>query len=118
MEKLFDYCRYYKGENECPFDDDRHLFWFYEKKWCDNARFRRDDNSNPNIKFYNDFGLHNFEQNDGTPISLKALLFNRYYYWNDISLLEDGTEPFEQFYKNEYKKRPPKHVRQSRTSTS
>ena len=42
-------------------------------------------------------GLLDFEEFDGTPLLLKALLFNRYEHW-----LEGTPEEFKRFYKERY----------------
>ena len=46
---------------------------------------------------YRSQGLENFSEEDGTPISLKAILFNRYEHW-----LEGGTDGFKRFYRKTY----------------
>lgn len=54
-------------------------------------------------KQYIDAGLISIEQMDDTPITLKALLFNRFCYHADLSLI-DGAEAFKTFYVHEYAK--------------
>lgn len=56
-------------------------------------------------KQYIDAGLISFEQMDDTPITLKALLFNRFCHHTDLSLI-DGAEAFKIFYVSEYTKSP------------
>lgn len=104
MEKLFDYCRYYKGEKTNPFknDDERALLWDYERAWCDMQR-TRDEYVNDMVNEYNVSGLTEFEPYDGTPVSLKAFLFNRYCHWNSGSTY-DCVEPFKSWYKGTYTK--------------
>lgn len=48
-------------------------------------------------------GLLDFEKYDDTPITLKALLFNRFGYWFSDGLME-MVEPFKKYYQ-EYKRR-------------
>lgn len=49
-------------------------------------------------------GLSEFNMMDDTPITLKALLFNRYCHWcGGYGLIEDA-KAFKKFYLNSYKK--------------
>lgn len=75
------FCRYYKGEKECPEHlrgTDEGLFWFYECRWAE----MYNENSQILESHIEEFlltpGLSSFEAEDGTPTSLKALLFNRF----------------------------------------
>ena len=99
MEKLFDYCRYYKGEKTCPFPDDdaRALLWDYERAWCD-MQEKKDAAMHEMMYDYNIHGLSDFEPYDGTPVSLKAFLFNRFAHWNDAN-----SETFKEWYNGIYK---------------
>lgn len=94
---LFDYCRYYKGEKECPFkkQNDR-MFWDYERIWC-NMQTTHNTLMNDMLRDYNLSGFAEFEPYDGTPVSLKALLFNRL-----TNYMEMPSDRFESFYKDLY----------------
>lgn len=97
MDVLFSYCRYYKGEKECPFTNQNDImFWNYEKTWCEQQRTH-----NPIVhdlvRDYNLAGFAEFEPYDGTPVSLKALLFNRL-----TNYMEMPPERFDSFYKDMY----------------
>lgn len=81
-------CKFYKGEEKSPFesmcstDNSEHyhecnMFWFYEKCWCGMGEQERTEQ----VREYAAYGLSDFNKDDGTPISLKALLFNRYCHW-------------------------------------
>jgi len=50
---------------------------------------------------YHKLGLDSFDTTDGTPLTLKALLFNRYEQW-----LEGGPEDFKKWYRRVYRKEP------------
>ena len=99
---LFDYCQYYKGERVCPFDDERALLWDYERLWCEMQNVK-DDIINYMLFEYNVSELGSFEPYDGTPISLKALLFNRFCHWDSGSMLE-CVKPFKKWYIDTYRK--------------
>lgn len=99
-EELIKVCKYYKGENECPYTNDspeesiKGHFWNYEKYWIES------DNKihTENVGLLKAYGLENFNANDGTPISLKALLFNRWGHW--VGLYD--IEGFKKWYLDEY----------------
>ena len=93
-------CRYYKGETQNPFenkDQNKTLLWIYEQIWLE-------DMQNDNCTFtdlltdYLDAGLRDFCKTDDTPITLKALLFNRF------CKMQDRTDPeaFKEFYQKYY----------------
>ena len=86
---LLQYCHYYKGERENPYEGKepgKSIYWFYEQCW---VKFMLDDNDKyiANIsQEYEAYGLTDFEKIDGTPESLKALLFNRYAHWQSANI--------------------------------
>ncbi len=84
------------------------FFWFWEKKWVEFSEVAYSSNSDSEplhimINEYIDAGLISFEQMGDTPITLKALLFNRFCHHADLSLI-DGAEAFKTFYAHEYAK--------------
>lgn len=89
-------CRIYDGSNEPNFPG------WYEECWVD---FHEGDNSylDSMTKNYIQAGLKDFSSNDGTPISLKALLFNRYMHWVGIYSHEDGYKGFKNWYIEQYR---------------
>ena len=95
-------CRYYKGQKRCPANTPS-LFWNYERIWVGWTLVAEDDKSEgammlkSMLKQYKDAHLENFQEDDGVPITLKALLFNRFDHWNE----GDG---FENWYITNYKR--------------
>ena len=100
-EEYIQYCRYYCGEESCP-ESMKQLssgesLWFYEMKWVqfnlegEDLQWALDD--------YNAYGMSDFSTDDGVPLSLKALLFNRYYKGGYI---EVGGGSFRGWYKRTY----------------
>lgn len=88
-EQPLRYCRYFKGETENR-ENKLSLLSDYEKCWLDSL--------NTNIRYlenqvceYIHYNLMDFSDNDGVPISLKAILFNRYCHWNmaDVESFKD-----------------------------
>lgn len=101
-------CRYYNGEKE-PLDDEdlpsEYLtFWNFEKCW---VNFNMGDS--PQIESLNctieEFNLENKEV-DTTPITLKAVMCNRYMHWIDpYTPMDERINGFESWYANSYLKR-------------
>ena len=101
--ELLKSCRYYKGEAENPFDgvdQNKAMLWFYEMGWVKNAERGISPASSDAIDEYERCGLRSFHSNDGIPLSLKALLFNRYA--KTAQSMLDAIEPFKAFYKKYY----------------
>lgn len=111
-------CRYYKGEEKSPYEeilhgnsklsDEKHavvqnrdMFWFYEKCWVHCQL--NGGNESGNIEEYLAYGNVDFNDEDGTPLSLKALLWNRYYHF---SWSPSDREAFYEFYNKYYSVTP------------
>lgn len=100
MANKTEFCHYYNSEETNPFKDaDKSLFWEYERVWASDDTTISDDD----IDEYINIGLRTFEQYDGTPLSLKAVLFNRFCKWKSYSML-DCVDDFKDWYINKYKK--------------
>lgn len=102
-EYLLQFCRYYKGEDESPYegiDQNKDMLWFYEKCWTFDVVNGGDKMFVEMINEYSRVGLAMFSNHDNTPISLKALLFNRYAKgsWS----MADAVEGFKRFYNKYY----------------
>lgn len=76
-EQLIACCRYYTGDDNAPANS----LGYYEKSWVSMVL-------NNTIKYaelintYLFYGLEDFSVDDGVPLSLKAVLFNRYTHWS------------------------------------
>lgn len=98
---LIKYCRYYRGENKNPYsgiNQNKAMFWDYERFWILDSK--REGAFSDMLTDYVNNDLDKFSFNDGVPINLKALLFNRYA--QTAYSLRDAVEPFKEFYKKEY----------------
>lgn len=85
-EELIKQCRYYKGEKQCPFNDN-HMEWFWdmERVWVDN-----------NGKFVGEGGYYETiggKHYPGIPISLLYVMFTS---WGKTSF--DITKEISSFY--------------------
>lgn len=102
-DELIKFCRYYKGEKDSPFDGgNKSMLWFYERIWVFDTLEAYEKNADVFGDMLNEYvsvGLGSFQQADGVPVSLKAVLFNRYA--KGCNSLQDSVEPFKKFY-NEY----------------
>lgn len=107
LSDLIQHCRYYHGETENPFegrDQEAAMFWFYEQYWAKHtlAALRSEDSPEAEtlgmyIDDYLRFGLRTFNQADDTPVTLKAILFNRFAHW-----CQADAEAFKKFYLSRY----------------
>lgn len=99
-EELILDCRYYNGEEEPPEGTDS-LMWGYEEAW---VRMVLEGNPTPKkcteyyTKKYDLPNLLPFEE-DGTPIGIKAILWNRLDYW---SYYPADAETFKSWYQEHY----------------
>lgn len=96
-EELIGKCRYYGGEDERPPGVDA-SFWYYEQHWCDNMLKEKAYERQMEAE-YQAYGLSDWRKNDGVPMSLKALLFNRFSHWMGCRV-----EDFKKWYLTEYLK--------------
>ena len=98
-------CRFYANEVEAPRFEQPNgaLLWDYERRWVE-WTVESDSYLNEVFVNYLRAGLSDFEAADGTPISLKALLYDRYVHWSSFG--EDVEENFRKWYREEYQSRP------------
>lgn len=99
--ELIKFCRYYHGGDKNPYegkDQNKAMFWLYERHWLQEASQNTPDFSNELTEYLN-LGLNDYRYDDGVPLTLKALLYNRYSHW-----MSADVEAFKEFYENEYYK--------------
>ena len=114
---LISHCRYYKGEEKNPFEvaartdaeaQNKAMLWFYEQYWVNgNLRSYEAGEPEPTLSEYFDDYLYNpklrdFEREDGVPMSLKALLFNRYAKYSGGGMA-DAVDDFKRWYRKYYR---------------
>ncbi|KIA83645.1 hypothetical protein OA84_09165 [Kaistella solincola] len=94
---LYTFTRYYKGPGTEPGDNEnnKRLIWEYEQLWAENEEERSNDH--PRMQEYMSDVLPLFNEDDGIPMSLKALLYNRYTHWLGGYALEDDVRKFREF---------------------
>lgn len=98
---LLHYTRYYKGEKQCPEFCPHPNIWSYEKIWVENEEERAEDH--PRVLEYKRYVLPFYNEEDGIPLSLKALLYNRYTHWSSGSCtIEDEVRGFKEFLRENY----------------
>lgn len=106
-EELILDCRYYKGEDEVldSIPEGKSIFWNYEQVWVKWV-LEGDEHLQKNMDYFTEvYDLpHLLPDNDGTPLGLKALLFNRYDYWSGFmgGSREDYAQDFKEWYQREY----------------
>lgn len=94
---LYCFTRYYKGHGTEPQNtgNNERLIWGYEQMWAENEEERSDEH--PRMKEYVTDVLPLFNEEDGIPNSLKALLYNRYTHWMGGYALEEDVKNFREF---------------------
>ena len=97
-KELLSYCLYYKGGEI----NDASIIEFYEQMWVNFSQHNRMYIAEI-VQDYIFAGLELFNCNDGVPISLKALLYNRYMHWNGGSGWQNDNNGFKEFYLENYK---------------
>lgn len=100
IQELLKFCRYYNGGNKPP--KSHAELWDYERKWLElNVSQEGKELLADYIDEYSRAGLSQFEAQDDTPASLKALLFYRFCYGSSGSMIEN-VEPFKRWYTEIY----------------
>lgn len=103
MNQLLKYCRYYKSEEKCPESIEKiqmGTIWFYEQLWVESDELR--DKNGYNTREYIAHGMQDFNTDDGTPLTLKALLYNRHTHWCGGFEIENDKRSFMEWYNKYY----------------
>lgn len=94
------FCRYYHGEGDCPFrNGERATLWKIERAWVERMASGKTEIIEDAINEYIRCGLGEFQMRDNVPISLKAVLFNRFCKYNE----RIDIDGFKNFYLRYYK---------------
>lgn len=98
-QEFIELCRLYKGEVDNPYigTQNKAAIWDYERAWVIESLRTKCSLLSEYVGEYIALGLAQFSSCDGVPLSLKALLFNRYARTH-YSMI-DAVEPFKDFYK-------------------
>ena len=102
-EELILDCRYYNGEDDVPesLPEGKDIFWDYERVWVKWVLEGSDRVQKYIDHFTEEYDLPNLlPEDDGTPLGLKALLFNRYDYW--VGFMGGSEEGYAQQFKDWY----------------
>ena len=96
---LLHHCRYYKGEKESPFamTDIRFTAWRIESLWIDEM-VKDSEHLSYCLEEYISKSMRDYRKTDDTPITLKALLMNRYFQYTE----REDIEAFKDFYEKLY----------------
>ncbi len=107
-DELIKQCRYYKGEEECPFDgidQDKTSFWSYEEIWVNKFKGNYIDEQMTQSSYlaFPPVAMANRGEFSSVPVSLQQLLLNRYMHWlGGYQSLEDDVESFVDWLKSSY----------------
>lgn len=95
--KIYDFFRYFKGEEECPFRlGDESNAWFLEQVYAIKGA---DACSSEALQRYGVADLFPFREDDGIPIKFKAFAFYKLF---EYGSLFDAIEPFKKFINRTY----------------
>ena len=97
---LLHYTGYYKGEKQCPESCPHPNIWTYEKMWVEKEEER--DENDGRVREYKQDVLPLYNEDDGIPLTLKALLYNRYSHWVGGYSLESDVRGFVKFLNQHY----------------
>lgn len=102
---LMEQCRFYSDEDTAPRFEQPNgaLLWDYERRWVE-WTLESDSIITTVLVNYLAEGLSDFEKEDGTPVTLKALLYDRYVHWSSFG--EEVQDNFRAWYVEEYQSRP------------
>ena len=101
-EKIMELCKYYKGEKENPYKEEQNkaCLWSYERAWLLEFTKPQSRLLMSYLSQYTAVGLTCFSTDDNVPITLKALLFNRYARTQYSNY--EAVESFKRFYNKYY----------------
>jgi len=103
-KQLLAYCRYYKGGQKCQnADPNVQMCWRCEQYWVEQSKNAYTGGDTPLSGMLDEYlraGLRQFEEYDNVPITLKAVLLNRYCKYND----RIDIPGFKKFYLEQYHK--------------
>lgn len=94
-------CRYYYGEDNCPYSGVEACFWEYEQYWVNWHFEGKIEVLKELVEDYKAYGHGRLQKDDGVPISLKAVLWNRWAKWVGSPSDREG---WREFYLHEYLK--------------
>ncbi len=94
-------CRYYKGEEKPPvkLNDVQANVWKIESYWVDMVTSEDDEVFRTILNQYLSANLRLFCRTDNVPITLKALLYNRYLQYNEGM---GNNNEFKKWYEKNY----------------
>ena len=114
---LLKQCRYYNGESEPPrsLPDGCASMWYYERHWVDWS-LKGDSMMDEFQRMIEEFHLES-KDGENTPLTMKALLLNRYLHWGgDYSPIDVALKAFEKWYEEHYLIWPTNEERKAYTS--
>lgn len=100
-EEIIKSCRFYQGEPSNPYegqDPQKAMIWDYERIWVRNEG----KTDTAVLDVYKAYGLESFSNEDGVPMSLKTMLFNRFMHWKGGYGVDIDREAFKRFYLQSY----------------
>lgn len=102
QKRLLSVCKYYKGEDTCPFtDNNRGMLWMCEMAFINSTATKEGKELLLDYLYdYTNAGLSMFKSEDSVPNALKALILNRYA--RGCFSLDVAVEGFKRLYTKYY----------------
>lgn len=100
---LLAYCKYYKGEQNHPFGNDKELaqLWECERYWAHAGEMNQVEVLKSYLQELMSAGMIILSIEDEVPITLKAVLYHTFCQRNGL-LYTDGGEQFKAYYQMYY----------------
>jgi hypothetical protein len=100
--ELLQFCRFFKGESQNPFSFThplRFYIWMFEQRWVEETLAAQEKQAvspflSDALTCYMAAGLSDFENRDGVPVMLKAVLYDLFLKGNELPL----NDEFKRFY--------------------
>lgn len=102
-KELISFCKFFQENTNKPEDPNKQMFYLCEQWWVEKNLLPKERLIVELSKYmdnYTNAGLTEFNMYDGTPITLKAILFNRFCQYNG----RVDVDGFKVLYNSEYKK--------------
>lgn len=98
--ELLNSCKYYKGEDKCPYVSDEGYVWGIEKRWIELSV----DNQDRLDEIVEDFKVYGYGAIDvNIPLSLAALLLMNFYKQDGYIPMYTSNNDFELFHNKMYR---------------
>ena len=108
-DELISQCRFYKGEDECPYSENYkpecHFFWEYEKVWV-NLELEESPNLESGLAYLERCCPYAAKDNPDVPLGLQAIFVSRIEHLGGEPITRIALRNFIKDYKQKAKQQP------------